>query len=173
MKWQTNGSLRTGTAPCTAHRSSGSPSPLSSCTGGDARVPEEDWSLATQTPLLHFRNLLTASKHAQLLMLAVRSSQYLPTTWWQLQSIQAPRSTSNRHGPRLRLRIRFLSFFKGALLPNSNRMVVDRELNMGAQLEDILSAVIRYLDAWHNLVGTGATQRQLGFPVLLVLPNTY
>jgi hypothetical protein len=52
-------------------------------------------------------------------------------------------------------------------------MVVDREpLIMGAQLEDILSVVFRYLDAWHNLVGTGATQRQLRFHVLLVLPKT-
>jgi len=46
----------------------------------------------------------------------------------------------NRHGPVFRLRLRFLSFFKCALLSNINRVVEREFLFMGTeQLEDIFS----------------------------------
>ena len=63
---------------------------------------------------------------AQLLLLAVCSSQCPQTTWCQRQWIQAPQSTWNRHGSLLRLRFvlfSFLDFFKGALLVSVNKTV--------------------------------------------------
>jgi hypothetical protein len=49
----------------------------------------------------------------------------------------------SRHGLLLRLRLRLLSYFKGALLLNSNKIVKGEFLNMGVQkLEDVFSIVI-------------------------------
>lgn len=51
----------------------------------------------------------------------------------------------NHHGPVVRLRLKFLSFFKGALLPNFNKMVEHEiEIVEVQQLEDIFSIVCTY-----------------------------
>jgi len=60
----------------------------------------------------------------------------------------------NRHGSLLRLRLRFLSFFKGALLPNFNTIVDSRLLTEGfPQLEDVFSILHQNLPIYLDILG--------------------
>ena len=123
-------------------------SAMSNSAGGDARVcnvqqcwwrckslqcptvlvamqesPRIIWSnQTTQRPSVFLQNILTLPCPA----VATRCSlQSRPRTdWRQLQSVQAPQSTSKQtRGPFTRLRIKLISFFKGVLPPNFNKMV--------------------------------------------------
>jgi len=90
---------------------------------------------------------------AQLLLLAVCSSQRPQTTWCQRQCIQAPQSTWNRHGSLLRFRLvffSFLDFFKGALLWVSTRLSIMIS-SAARQIEDIFTAAI--FRAWLHVFG--------------------
>jgi hypothetical protein len=64
---------------------------------------------------------------------------------------------SNRHGPLLTVRLMFLSFFKGALLPNLNKMVECEILILVVQhLEDIFNIICLDLHVWLNILSVGA-----------------
>lgn len=80
----------------------------------------------------------------------------------------AHQSSSERHGPllRFRLRLRLLSFFKAASLLNFNRVVERALLIIGVQrFEDIFSTAGTNLRSWLNVVGLGPkdvrTERQM------------
>jgi len=102
--------------------------------------------LVSQTPLLHLQKLLTASKHLHsslsscccLLLAPVIFLRHPDASFSQSKPLsQLP----NRHGPLLRLRLRFrlrlsfrfLSFLKDALLLNSNSVIKSEVLVMGVQ----------------------------------------
>ena len=74
------------------------------------------WSLTRQRLLL-FQNLLTRSKYHHKSLSSFCCS--LPV--WN-QSLLTFSPLANCHGPVLILRLRFLSFFNGALLPNWRKM---------------------------------------------------
>jgi hypothetical protein len=91
-----------------------------------------------------------------LMLLAARSNHFPQTPWCQLQSVQATQPTS-KLSFLLRFRLRFLSFFKGALLLNFNSLVERELLIMGVQrLEDIFSIISTNLRNWLNILGLGA-----------------
>ena len=115
------------------------------------------WTLARKRPLL-LQNLLIASKspHNSLsrsccsLLVGINILKHPdvsfsdPTPLSQIQ---------NCHGPLLTLRFWFLSFFKGALLPNFNKIVEREFLTMGVQqLKDTFSTVRTNLRSWLNTV---------------------
>lgn len=70
----------------------------------------------------------------------------------------AHQSSSERHGPllRLRIRLRLLNYFKAAPLLNFNRIVKRALLIIGVQqFEDIFSTAGTNLRSWLNVVGLG------------------
>ena len=117
---------------------------MSSNTGGDVQGTDV-WR--------HLQNLLTASKRPHISLCSCRCSLPFPvspqTPWCQLHQPKTLSQLEHHHGPLLRLRLSFLSFFKGALLPNFNKMV-ERDLSIMwvQQLKDIFSIVLKNLGAW-------------------------
>jgi len=108
---------------------SGSLLPKSNYTGGDARVSEDDKQSNTNLrrikDLLFFRYLLKASKYSRNPVFRCTSSPLFRIS--VLGHLKASLNASetlcqlrNQHGLFLRLKFRFLSFLKGALLPNYN-----------------------------------------------------
>jgi hypothetical protein len=65
----------------------------------------------------------------------------------------------NHHGPLLRLKFRFLGFFKVALLSNFKNIVKCKLVIIGVQqMEDIFSISHTNLCTWLNVLGLGANQ---------------
>ena len=112
------------------------------------------------TPLL-LQNLATASKDPRISLSRRYSSlpvpvSFLRTSWCQFQSVQAYSVKFKiGHGPRVRLRLRFLIFFKVALLTDVNNMAYRVILIMRfQQLEDIFSVGRTFAClAWHIVCG--------------------
>ena len=107
-----------------------------------------------QRPLLLLQNLLTASKDPHNSVSGCCCSLLVPinvlkdpdANFYQSKSLS---QLQNHHGPLHRLRLSFLSFFKGALLPNVNRMVKRELLIMAVQhITDMFSIEHYYLRAW-------------------------
>ena len=119
-------------------------------------------SLATQSPVLSLQNLLISSNHPHnslssccySLLFPIIVLEHPDTTFSQPKPLNL---LPNRHGPFVRLRLKFLSFFKGVLFQNFNRVVELELLVMGVQrLEDIFSIVSTDLRNWLNIIGSGS-----------------
>jgi hypothetical protein len=143
-------------------QSPGSPTPLPyNSTGDDAPVSEDDSSLTTQRRLILRQNLIPESKYPHNSLSSRCCSLLLPVNVLRHPDASFSQSKSlgqlqNRHGPNLRLRFRFLSFFKGALLQNFNR-VVERDLMIVVlqQLEDTFSILRTNLCPCLKVPGVG------------------
>jgi len=106
-------------------------------------------SLATQSPVLSLQNLLISSNHPHnslsscccSLRVLLIVHKYLDASFSQSKPLS---QLQNRHGPLLRPRIRFLSFFKGAVLLNFDQIVDTGLLFVEfQQLEDVFSTARR------------------------------
>jgi len=103
--------------------------------GGDARVPEGDFkksrSKVWREKRLLLQNLLIPSKHPQNALSVCCCSPLASVDVFKHldASFNEPNSLRQFHNrsPLLRLSLGFLTFFKGALFPNFNRMV-EREI---------------------------------------------
>jgi len=155
------------TASKTVGGFSGSSPPVSSSIGGDVRVPEDEeikyWNQARQGLFL-LRNLCIGSiKHPHnflsyccSLVVRINVIRHFDAGFSHSKPLSEP---LNRHGPllKLRLRFRFISFIKGALFPNFSKVVECEFLFMGVQqLEDTFSVARTNLPAWLNILGLGA-----------------
>ena len=140
---------------------------MSSSTDGDATTPNHHLEKAStqvwpDNPLSSFRILPQQAKIHVIpyLLVAPRcsSSQYPPAPWCQFQSVQAPSvNFKRRHIPLLKLRLRFLVFFKVALFANINNMAYREILIKGVQqLEDIFSIGRTNLCVSLDTLGLGA-----------------
>jgi hypothetical protein len=135
------------------------------------------WSLARQTHPLIVQNLLTASKHPHSSLSSCCSSLPVPIT--VLKHLDASFSQSNplsqlRHhqGALLRLRLNSLSFLKGALPPNFNKMVRREIMNVVVQQPlNTFSIVCTNLCAWLNILWLGTNDVRAGGMTVLTNPS--
>lgn len=105
----------------------------------------------TEASILIIPCLVAAARYS---FESVPSNALRPAPW-----VQAFETKLNPNGPLLRLRLRFVRFFKSTLLPNFNT-TVEREFPIvgGQQLEDTFSIVHTNMRSLLNMFGLGTNE---------------